>query len=242
MHGEMSGEPRAFNAEYDASPELYDSLRDCWLNERRFLFLAKALERAGLPQDAAILELGSGTGWLLTRLAARFPRWRFTGLEPLPGYVEFARREHRAAGVEYTVGTAETAAEALGARKRYDAILSNDVLHHVVSESGTAESVARVAKENALWLAIEPNWKNPYVAFGSTAKPGERNFWPRRFMRASRSAGWTVEGTAHLFLIPPFIRRPPRLLIAIERIFERFPLTAGGVCLKLRLRAEPDRS
>jgi SAM-dependent methyltransferase len=237
----MSGEPRAFNAEYDARPELYDSLRDCWLNERRLLFLSTALERAGLPDDAAILELGSGTGWLLTRLAARFPRWRFTGLEPLPGYVEFARRKSRGTSVEYTVGTAERTAEALGPLKRYDAILSNDVLHHVVSQSETAESVARVAKENALWFAIEPNWKNPYVAFGSTAKAGERNFWPRRFAHAGRRAGWTVEGTTHLFLIPPFIRRPPPLLVAIERIFERFPLTAGGVCLKLRLHGERNR-
>jgi hypothetical protein len=47
-----------------------------------------------------------------------------------------------------------------------------------------------------------------------------------------------LEGTTHLFLIPPFIRKPPPLLVSLERIFERFPLTAGGVCLELRLRGK----
>lgn len=229
---------RALNAEYDATPERYDALRDCWLNERRLGFLIERIARLAPPPGARVLEIGSGTGWLLSRLASRFPELRFTGIEPIEGYVAFARRASYAPNVEYAVGIGENLAASLAPGTRFAVLLTNDVLHHVSSEAATASSAASVAAEGALWIAIEPNWKNPYVSLGSARKPGERNFWPRAFLRAAEASGWRRAGGRHLFLIPPFVRRPPRFLRWIERALERVPLIAGGICVELRYGAK----
>ena len=230
---------KTFNAEYDESPERYDALRDCWLNERRLAFIAGEIARHPPSPGCRVLEIGSGTGWLLRRLAEKFPELRFIGLEPIEGYVSFARSQGPRSNVSLALGRAEEAHEVVDGV--VDLILSSDVLHHVDSHSMTAASLSRIARVGATWIAIEPNWKNPYVFFGSASKPGEKNFWPRAFEREARRAGWEREAQGHLFLIPPFWRKPPGWMKAIESRLERIPWVAGGVYLRLkRVDAPPN--
>ncbi|MEH3079261.1 MAG: class I SAM-dependent methyltransferase, partial [Quadrisphaera sp.] len=57
-----------------------------------------------------VLEVGSGTGTLLRRLAGNHPDRRFTGVEPLPNYVDFANGRSKDLGLEnvvFEVGTGE---------------------------------------------------------------------------------------------------------------------------------------
>jgi SAM-dependent methyltransferase len=222
---------KRLNAAYDESPELYDAMRDCWLNERRLAFIVGEIARRRPSAGARVLEIGSGTGWLLRRLAERFPELSFVGLEPIEGYVSYARSRGLRSNVSLALGRAEEAHEAVTGT--VDVILSCDVLHHVESSSTTVASLSRIAPLGTTWIAIEPNWKNPYVFFGSANKPGERNFWPRAFERDARRAGWSRRARGHLFLIPPFWKRPPAWMKAIESRLEWIPWIAGGVYLEL---------
>jgi tRNA (cmo5U34)-methyltransferase len=47
---------------------------------------------ASLPDDARVLGIGIGTGSELAFLAARFPRWRFTAVEPSGAMLDLFRR------------------------------------------------------------------------------------------------------------------------------------------------------
>ena len=230
----MSPTRPMWNAGWDDRPAEYAATRDCWLTRRRTLFLKEAL--AGCPPGARVLELGSGVGELLIALAAARPDLALVGTEPQASYVDWARGAAAKSGAT-NVAFEQAKAEDVGTRfsdaRPFDVVLSNDMLHHVPRQDAVIEAAARVTKPGARWLLIEPNWINPYVLIGCAVKRGERNFWPRPFLEAALERGFRLERREYLFLIPPFVRRAPELLVKIERVFERYPLIAGGVALTL---------
>ena len=136
-----------------------------------------------------VLELGSGTGMLLNRLAAAVPDREFCGLDPLDSYVRFAAEKSCVRNVAYIRGVAEEAQQCLP-RNDFGVVLSNDVLHHCVDLSRVAEQVSLVSRPDAQWLLIEPNCLNLYSFCRQLFVPGESVFWPCRFLRAAGRAGW----------------------------------------------------
>lgn len=224
------------NAVWDDRPAEYDAVRDVWLNERRTRFVAAWLGEA--RAGAHVVELGTGTGWLLLRLAAARPDLRFTGVEPLEGYVGFARSRAEEAGLSGRVAFVQGTAETLGdvVREPVDRLLSNDVLHHVDDVPAGLRAAAGVAGPDARWLAIEPNATNPYVWAMHTLRGGERPFYARRFVRDAAAARWELRARTPLFLVPPQVRVAPPWAVAAERRLERVRPLAGGVAFDLALR------
>ena len=221
-----------YNSVYDDDPAGYDRLRSGWLNQRRADFIAGRLTGYGLPAGALAVEIGSGAGGLLNRLGRRFPALCFLGIEPLSGYVDFARAG-APPNVSYVAATAEDAARLLPGGPRL--VLSNDVLHHLPSYSTAARALARRAVTGCLWLALEPNHWNPYTFLRQSAGYGERNFRPRAFAQAAGREGWRLRSREYLFLIPPFVKQAPAWMKTMERRLERIPILAGGVCLEFSL-------
>jgi len=200
------------NSVYDNDPAGYDRLRSGWLNQRRADFITNRLMGYGLPAGALAVEIGSGAGGLLNRLGRRFPDLRFVGIEPLAGYVDFARGG-APTNVSYVTATAEDAEALLPGRPR--AVLSNDVLHHLPGYSAAAKAMARRAATGCLWLALEPNHWNPYTFLKQAAGNGERNFHPRAFAQAAEREGWRLRSREYLFLIPPFVKEAPAWMKAM---------------------------
>jgi SAM-dependent methyltransferase len=185
---------------------------------------------------ARVLELGSGVGELLIALASARPDLTFVGTEPQESYVTWARGEaaqRQLSNLTFEPALAEEVARKLSGRPPFDWILSNDMLHHVPRVDLVQAAAAGVAGPQARWLVIEPNWINPYVLIGCAVKRGERNFWPGPFLETAPAHGWSLRSRSYLFLIPPFVRRAPRLLVRLEQAFERYPPVAGGVALTL---------
>ena len=235
----QSGMSSSYNSVYDGDTAGYARLRSCWLNRRREEFIAARIVEYALPAGSLAVEIGSGTGGLLNRLGRRFPDLRFLGIEPLAGYVDFARTG-APSNVSYVTATAEDAGPLLPGPPRL--VLSNDVLHHLPSYSTAARGLARHAAAGCLWLALEPNQWNPYTFLRQSAGYGERNFHPRAFAQAAGREGWRLGSREYLFLIPPFVKQAPAWMKAMERRFERVPMLAGGVCLEfsLALPSSPD--
>src|SRR3990167_9530846 len=81
-----------------ARAEVYD---DQFPAMRPILQAAHLLVQAaftGLPEDARILMAGAGTGAEARYLAARFPGWRFTLVDPSAPMLAVARRHAEAEG------------------------------------------------------------------------------------------------------------------------------------------------
>ena len=184
-----------------------------------------------IASGGAVLEVGSGTGYLPLALAQRRPDLTFVGVDPLANYVELStqRAEEQGVGdrVRFVQGFAETLGEIGDAR--YDAVLSNDTLHHVQHQDQTCAALAEATRPGSLWLAIEPSPANPYVFARHTLERGERVFHPNRFAAIAQAHGWREIGRRHLFAIPPAIRTPASWMKSVEKRVEGIPGIAGGI-------------
>lgn len=231
------GRPPMWNAVWDDRPEEYAQTRDCWLTTRRVRFIRELL--GGAVAGDRVVELGSGTGNLLLELAAARPDLEFVGLEPQQSYVDFSSEAASRRGLRnaaFRTGMAERAAAVLSSGGAFRWLLTNDVLHHLSDVPATLRAAAELASPGARWLAIEPNWRNPYTFLAQAIKRGEKNFRPGPFLEIASAAGWSLANRSYLFLIPPFVKKPPRIAVRVERAFEGVPVLAGGVALTLARR------
>ena len=235
MQSSQPGPERAdgpYNAGFDDTPKTYDDLRaEGHMARRRTEFYAGVLDEV----PGRVLELGSGTGTLLRRLAADHPDRTFVGVEPLANYVDFANARARAEGLgnvrfELGVGEALPAAVAAGS---IDLVISVDALHHVTDLDRVVQEVLRVSTPGARWRAMEPNRLHPYVLAYHVLTPGERTFATRDFVRRARRAGWRLAGRQRLFTYPSTVASVPGWAARLERRLERLPPVSGAVVLDL---------
>jgi len=233
------GKTETLNANWDNKPDAYDQVRRTWLNQRRLSFL-QAEVIGVLSGKLRVLEIGSGTGFLLNDLAKSRPDCEFVGIDPNQSYIDYAEvqaRMRRLANVTYHCVAGERLTHAFGDARLFDLVLSNDVLHHVSDLEQVFAETASHARSGCRWIAIEPNPLNPYVFLGQLKKTGEKNFSPRDARVAAQSVGWTYASASFLFLIPPFIRRPHAWLRKIEASFEHVPFLAGGIVQMYRIKS-----
>jgi 2-polyprenyl-3-methyl-5-hydroxy-6-metoxy-1,4-benzoquinol methylase len=101
---------------------------------------------AALGRPARVLDLGSGGGDLVVRLAALARRdgldVTWTGADPDPRSLEIARGRERA-GIEFRV---TDAAALRRAGETFDAVISNHVLHHLAPAELTALAADSLAQ------------------------------------------------------------------------------------------------
>jgi ubiquinone/menaquinone biosynthesis C-methylase UbiE len=220
------------NASFDDDPDGYDRLRaDGHMARRRLEVFTEALDQV----PGQVLELGSGTGTLLRRLAAARPDRSMTGVEPIADYVAFAAERARGEGlanVRFEVGTAEDVPASVEPGS-VGLLLSVDTLHHVEDLDRAVAEAARVAAPGAHWCAMEPNRVHPYVWAYHTVTAGERTFPVRDFLRRARRAGWRPVSRRSLFLFPSGVQRVPGWAGTLERRLEGVRALAGGVVIDL---------
>jgi ubiquinone/menaquinone biosynthesis C-methylase UbiE len=220
------------NAGFDDDPERYDRLRaGGHMARRRAEYFTQVV--GDCPGD--VLELGCGTGTLLRRLAAAHPDRRFLGVDPIPGYVDYARRlaeEEGLANVRFVAGAGEEL-EALVPPRSFGLVVSVDTLHHVTDMDRVTAAVHRVTAPDGRWRVMEPNRWHPYVWLYHVLTRGERTFPVGSFLRRARRAGWTPAGRSTMFAVPSGVPALPAALARAERWLERVPPLAGAVVLDL---------
>jgi len=132
-----------------------------------------------LPKGGRVLEIGCGTGYLLTRLSARRPDLALTGLEPIgKGFAKFeatlANIEsafsnltiHRLPIESFTLDDAEAG---------FDLIISVNVFEHLDDWRGAVDRALALLKPGGRMIILCPNYAIPYephfgipIIFGPT--------------------------------------------------------------------------
>ena len=220
--------PVPYNAAYDDQPELYDELRDQGhMARRRLEFFTQVVHRTPGP----VVELGCGTGTLLRHLASRFPDRSFTGTEPLPNYVEFARQRAVETGltnVRFEAATGERLSSVVDAGT-VGLVISVDTLHHVTDLDAVVREAFTAAMHDGRWWTMEPNRLHPYVLAYHVLTEGERTFPARAFRRRARAGGWELVNRQSLYIYPSGVRAVPGWAEVAERRLERNRLLSGAV-------------
>ncbi len=123
---------QSFAAEYDKRYAKLAPLRDA-------LHLLTAAVLAELPGEARVLCVGAGTGAELIALAEKFPRWRFTAVDPAGPMLDVCRRRTAECGVADRCTYHEGFLDTLPPSAPYDAATSLLVSHFILSpEARTA--------------------------------------------------------------------------------------------------------
>ena len=110
------------------------------------LVLAKETGLAQLlRRDAKVLDVGTGTGGWIARLAKRYPSSTFTGIDPNPEAIAKATRCAKEDGLEnaeFHIGYAET----MGFNCEFDIAYLGEVLNLVKSDVGALEACYKALK------------------------------------------------------------------------------------------------
>jgi ubiquinone/menaquinone biosynthesis C-methylase UbiE len=104
--------------------------------------------------EGAALDIGSGPGQIVLKLAARLPAWHFVGLDRSRTMIAQARedlaRQPAVRGrVEFLLADANRLPFPAAS---FDLVLSNSVLHHLAEPAGMLAEMARVARPRAAIL------------------------------------------------------------------------------------------
>jgi ubiquinone/menaquinone biosynthesis C-methylase UbiE len=218
------------------SPQQMDARCQGRMLDRRIELVSDFLSAQKLPPSANILEIGSGTGLSLQRIARNFPKLNFHGVEPVTEYVAYANKNHTTPSghIKFSEGSAE-ALQLPDAS--FDAVYSVNVWHHIPLQEllNAAQTLARLLKPGGRYFAIEPNWLNPYIAAYQALTPDERNFLPWRELRSLEKTFKRIKKDHH-FIFPEACRNIPEVFQYVELSLEYCPLLAGSVALTFMKR------
>ena len=110
----------------------------------------------GLKPGNSVADLGCGTG-VFTRILHDFG-FHSKGLDMSDGLIRLARRDNPE--IEFVVGDVEKMpfdSESL------DGVFLSGILHHLPDPSTCAREVRRVLKPGGVFVAFDPNRKNPFM-------------------------------------------------------------------------------
>jgi len=86
-----------------AQPEAYEQFMGRWSR----LLAQRFVTFAGIRDGVDVLDVGSGTGVLALAVRTVNPSGRISGIDPSPGFVEYAAKQHVDARIAFSVGDAQ---------------------------------------------------------------------------------------------------------------------------------------
>jgi SAM-dependent methyltransferase len=211
---------RGFNQGFRPTPALVVRTR------RRADWIGAELPAAA---DAAVLEIGCGTGALARELARKTPG-RVVGLDISPMFIDQARRENAEPNLDFRV--ANFATDPIDGP--FDCIVGNGILHHLYPTLGASLLKLReLLKPGGRMVFLEPNLFNPYVfmifrfrAFRRLARlePDEMAFTKRWIERKLELARFeNVHARYKDFLLPNTPTPLIRVAAAVSGPLEKVP-------------------
>lgn len=134
---------------------------DLWISEAEFGFRHVKQYCQSCPEGGDVLEVGCGSGILLSMLAERFERLNFSGIEPFgDGFASLAQLNTFVQ--ESGVTIANCGYENFSADQAYDLIYCVNVFEHVDDWRHMLGWVSKMLKEGGKFVVLCPNYSFPY--------------------------------------------------------------------------------
>lgn len=186
--------------------------------------------RAG--NASTVVELGSGTGTITSRLAAQHPGVGFFGVDVDDRLLGYARRTHAAHNVTWRQDLPAVTA---------DLVFGIDVIHHLHDRPGVFSTIASITRPGGAWVVVEPNIWHPAIAVAQErmrrAGLDEDHFRPWQVEPDFDRAGFEVVRRSYAHLWPAAFRRPPTWARQAEQRLEK--VVGASVVYRLRRRPTP---
>jgi ubiquinone/menaquinone biosynthesis C-methylase UbiE len=141
---------------FDSVASDWDSMRLAWYDERVIEELAK---RAHAERSSAVLDVGTGTGFVAAGLAPRVAH--VVAVDHSPAMLEAAEPNLRELGIANVELRAADLARLPLATGSVDAAVANMVLHHAENPGAMLREMARVTKPGG-WVAVTDEVEHPY--------------------------------------------------------------------------------
>ena len=108
-------------------------------------FVAHAQRLVGGKTEGRALDIGTGPGQIVLKLARRLPRWQFVGVDRSTNMIQKARAGAAAEGerVQFFVADGNRLSFPDGS---FDLVMCNSVLHHLAEPQRVLGEVARLVK------------------------------------------------------------------------------------------------
>lgn len=134
-----------------------------------YLAVIRYLKAAKLKKGMKLLEMGCGTGRVLSYVASLFPELEVYGVDYSKAVIEYAKTNYKKFGVHYK--TADTTKDTFFKDGMFDFVMSSHVLEHVTEEGGHEfiKETYRLLKPGGYAFIGTPErraaqdmyWKNP---------------------------------------------------------------------------------
>jgi SAM-dependent methyltransferase len=142
-----------------------------------------------LPLARRVVEIGCGTGYVITAIRSTLPDTRIAGCELHRSGLEFARRRH-GDHVEFV----QLDARALHVEQAFDAVLAFDVLEHIKEEAAVLQQIHAALTPSGIAMLAVP--QHPWL--WSASDEAARHV--RRYRRGELAAKMTAAGFEILFV------------------------------------------
>ncbi|MBN2007051.1 MAG: class I SAM-dependent methyltransferase [Anaerolineae bacterium] len=123
--------------------------------QREYRELAQRAAAMGIPDGGKVLDVGTGTGFVAIALARalRERGVQVVGLDLSPAMLSLAAENAQRAGLDGAITWREGNAYAMPfADGEFDAVISNDSLHHWENPVAIFNEIARVVKPDGMYL------------------------------------------------------------------------------------------
>lgn len=210
-------DPRAVSDHFDRIAGEYDA----WKARASYYYdLLTEIFREIIPEGAAVLEIGCGTGTLLSRMKPR----RGMGIDISHRMIEIASRKHP----EYEFRAEDAAA--LTVRERFDYVMLPDVIEHLPDVRAVFSSIHGVCGggSKVVVTCVNPLWA-PILhlaeRLGRKMPEGDHRWLSKREVEeAALSGGFTLLSCFGRILLPKKVPGLSRWLNALPRRYRRlFP-------------------
>ncbi len=149
----------------------------------------------GMERPGQGLDAGCGTGGFLRTIRARFPDWRWQGLDYEPLAVELARQR---SGTQIVQGSVEQLPYADG---EFDAVTSADVLYHVDDDIRALQEFHRVLRPGGMVVINVPAYMWLW-SYHDVAVHSRRRYGRTEVQRKLADAGFAEIHTTFWNMLP----------------------------------------